>query len=149
MNEEHIVVNRASGRMLSHAAAEISVRDFTVVSDEPPSRGGEDRAPTPLEYVLVALCACTNASSGRLAQKMRFAYDLLETEAEGELDIRGRKGEADVPVHYRRVRLRVRIRTDESDARIERLASLVARYCPVDSLIRTAVPEYEVEWTRV
>ena len=148
MNEDHIVVNRASGRMLTNAASEIAVRDFTVVSDEPPSRGGEDRAPTPLEYVLVALCACTNASTGRLAEKMRFAYDVLETDAEGELDIRGRKGEADVPVHYRRVRLHVRIRTDESDSRIERLASLVARYCPVDSLIRTAVPDYEVEWTR-
>ena len=28
-----------------------------IVSDEPPRRGGEDRGPTPLEYVLVALCA--------------------------------------------------------------------------------------------
>jgi uncharacterized OsmC-like protein len=149
MTEENIVVNRASGRMLTHAASEIAVRNFLVVSDEPPSRGGDDRAPTPLEYVLVALCACTNASAGRLAAKMRFRYDLLETEAEGELDIRGRKGEADVPVHYRKVRLHVRIRTDELDARIERLASLVARYCPVDSLIRTAVPDYEVQWTRV
>ncbi len=54
---EYIVVNRASGRMLSHAAAEVSVRRFTLVSDEPPARGGEDRGPTPLEYVLVALCA--------------------------------------------------------------------------------------------
>jgi uncharacterized OsmC-like protein len=149
VNEEHVVVNRASGRMLTQAASEIAVRSFTVVSDEPRSRGGDDRAPTPLEYVLVALCACTNASTGRLAQKMRFSYDLFETDAEGELDIRGRKGEADVPVHYRRVRLRVRIRTDESDERIKRLASFVARYCPVDSLIRTAVPDYEVEWTRV
>ena len=148
MTNDHIVVNRASGRMLTHAGAEIAVRGFTVVSDEPRSRGGDDRAPTPLEYVLVALCACTNASTGRIAQKMRFTYDALETEAEGELDIRGRKGEADVPVHYRKVRLHVRIRTDESDARIDRLASLVARYCPVDSLIRAAVPEYEVVWRR-
>lgn len=60
MNElpEYVVVNRASGRMLTHSAAEISVRDFPpLVSDEPPSRGGEDRGPTPLELVLVALCA--------------------------------------------------------------------------------------------
>ncbi len=54
---EHVVVNRACGRMLTPAAAEIRVREFTVVSDEPPSRGGDDRGPTPLEYVLVALCA--------------------------------------------------------------------------------------------
>ena len=55
---KHTVVNRASGKMLTHAAAEVYVRDFPpVISDEPPSRGGEDRAPTPLEYILVALCA--------------------------------------------------------------------------------------------
>lgn len=55
---DYVVVNRARGRMLTHAAAEVRVRDFpAIVSDEPPSRGGEDRGPTPLEYVLVALCA--------------------------------------------------------------------------------------------
>ena len=55
---DHIVINRASGKMLTHAAAEVFVRDFPpVISDEPPSRGGENRGPTPLEYILVALCA--------------------------------------------------------------------------------------------
>lgn len=55
---EYIVVNRARGKMLTHSASEIVVRHFPpVLSDEPPTRGGEDRAPSPLEYVLVALCA--------------------------------------------------------------------------------------------
>ena len=55
---DYVVVNRASGRMLTRSASEIRVRDFApIVSDEPPARGGEDRGPTPLEYVLVALCA--------------------------------------------------------------------------------------------
>jgi hypothetical protein len=54
----YIVTNRARGKMLSHAAAAIYVRDFApVVSDEPPSRGGENRGPSPLEYILAALCA--------------------------------------------------------------------------------------------
>jgi uncharacterized OsmC-like protein len=56
--EEYIVINNASGKMLSHTAAAIRVREFPqIVSDEPPKRGGEDRGPTPLEFVLVALCA--------------------------------------------------------------------------------------------
>lgn len=54
----YIVVNRARGKMLTHDAAEIYVRDFApIISDEPPSRGGENRGPSPLEYILVALCA--------------------------------------------------------------------------------------------
>lgn len=55
---EYIVVNRAYGKMISNAAAEIRIRDFPpLVSDEPPARGGENRGPTPLELILAALCA--------------------------------------------------------------------------------------------
>lgn len=84
-----------------------------------------------------------------MAAKIRCGYSELETEVEGELDTRGRKGEADVPVHYRAVRLHVRIRSDEPDEKLDRLAQLVARYCPVDSLVRAAVPEYAVTWERM
>lgn len=55
---DYVVVNRARGKMLTHSATELRVREFpALVSDEPSSRGGENRGPTPLEYVLAALCA--------------------------------------------------------------------------------------------
>ncbi len=73
----------------------------------------------------------------------------METFAEGVLDTRGRKGLADVPVHYKSVRLTIRIKTEESDKRLQRLADLMARYCPVDSLVRAAVPDYHVIWERM
>lgn len=54
----HLVTNRANGKMIDHAASQIFVRDFDpIVSDEPPSRGGHDQGPSPLEYILAALCA--------------------------------------------------------------------------------------------
>ena len=83
-----------------------------------------------------------------MAAKIRFAYEQLETTAAGVLDTRGRLGLADVPVHYTTVRLTIRIKTGETDARLQRLADLVGRYCPVDSLIRAAVPDYQVTWER-
>jgi uncharacterized OsmC-like protein len=147
---EDIVTNRARGRMLTRTATELRVRDLAPsVSDEPAKRGGEDRGASPLELVLFSLCACTNVTTSRMAGKLRFEYSNLETEAEGELDTRGRKGTADVPVHYRAVRLRVRIATEESDDRIKRLADLVGRYCPVDSLMRAAIDRYTVDWERM
>lgn len=84
-----------------------------------------------------------------MAEKIRFKYSDLETAAEGVLDVRGRLGLADVPVHYRAVRLTVRIRTEESEERVRRLSELVGRYCPVDSLVRVAVPDYVVTWERM
>jgi uncharacterized OsmC-like protein len=84
-----------------------------------------------------------------MAAKIRFTYEDLETFAEGDLDTRGRKGEADVPVHYHTVRVKIRIKTDEEDTKLERLADLVARYCPVDSFYRAAVPNYHVTWERM
>jgi len=85
-----------------------------------------------------------------LADKIRFEYENLETHAEGTLDTRGRKGLADdVPVHYKAVRLTIRIKTEESEKRLKRLIDLVARYCPVDSLVKAAVPDYEVVWERM
>lgn len=147
--DEHVVVNRAEGAWSAPMTTTLRARQFTVTSDEPPARGGQDGGPTPLELLMASLCACTTVSAARMAAKLRFAYSALETVAEGELDTRGRKGEADVPVHHRSVRLRVRIATEESDAKLDRLADLVGRYCPVDSFMRAAVPDYEVAWERM
>jgi len=84
-----------------------------------------------------------------MAEKIRFNLQGLEASAEGVLDIRGRKGEADVPVHFSSVRLHVRIKTDEPDKRVQRLIELAEKYCPVQSLIRAAVPDFEVTWERM
>jgi len=84
-----------------------------------------------------------------MAEKIRFNLQGLEASAEGVLDIRGRKGEADVPVHFSSVRLHVKIKTDESDERVQRLIELAEKYCPVQSLIRAAVPNFEVTWERM
>ncbi len=84
-----------------------------------------------------------------MAAKIRFEYEALETYAEGTLDTRGRKGEAKVPVHYKAVRLTIHLKTKEPDKKLQRLADLVSRYCPVDSLIKAAVPDYEVIWERI
>jgi uncharacterized OsmC-like protein len=84
-----------------------------------------------------------------MAEKIRFEYKDLKTFAEGDLDSRGRKGLADVPVHYQAVRLKVQIKSNEPNKKFKRLQDLVARYCPVDSLIRAAVSDYAVTWERI
>ncbi len=84
-----------------------------------------------------------------MAEKLRFDLQGLEAAAEGTLDIRGRRGEADVPVHFTSVRLHVKLKTPEPAARVQRLIELAERYCPVQSLIRAAVPDFVVTWERL
>ncbi len=84
-----------------------------------------------------------------MAEKIKFELQDLEAYAEGVLDIRGRKGEANVPVHFMSVRLHVKIKTTESEERVQRLIELAEKYCPVQSLIRAAVLDFEVTWERL
>lgn len=84
-----------------------------------------------------------------MADKIRFQYENLETYSEGILDTRGRKGLADVPVHYQSINLTIKIWSDESPERLQRLSDLVARYCPVDSLVGAAIPDYTVTWEQI
>jgi len=147
--EAFLITNRAWGERIDATASRVVVRGFAVLVDEPPSRGGRDRAPTPLEYVLIALCGCLNVTISRMAERLRFAVEGVELEAEGVLDVRGRQGVAGVPVHYRSVWVRVWIQTPEREERLQRLAELVERYCPVSSLIRSAVPDFRITWMRL
>jgi uncharacterized OsmC-like protein len=84
-----------------------------------------------------------------MAEKIKFDLQALDASAEGVLDIRGRKGEANVPVHFSSVRLHVKIKTTEPDERVKHLIELAEKYCPVQSLMRAAVPDFEVTWERL
>jgi uncharacterized OsmC-like protein len=50
--------SRIHGVMIDHSASQMQVRELPlVVSDEKPSGGGKNRGPSPLEYILIGLCA--------------------------------------------------------------------------------------------
>ncbi|HYY54406.1 MAG TPA: OsmC family protein [Candidatus Dormibacteraeota bacterium] len=118
------------------------------VSDEPPERAGHDEGPTPLQLVLSGLCACEAVTMKRTADRMRMRVEGFEIEAEGVIDVRGRKGTADVPAHFLRVDVRARVRTSETDERVQRLRELVERHCPVATLLRSAPLEFHSAWER-
>ena len=53
-----LFTSRVHGKMLEHNLSQIQVRELPpLLADEKPSGGGQDRGPSPLEYVLVGLCA--------------------------------------------------------------------------------------------
>lgn len=49
--------------------ADIAVRDFQFVADEPPRSGGEDAGAMPTEYLLVALASCYAMALAHVARR--------------------------------------------------------------------------------
>jgi uncharacterized OsmC-like protein len=50
--------SQVHGVMIDHSARQMQVRELPpVISDEKPSGGGKNRGASPLEYILIGLCA--------------------------------------------------------------------------------------------
>ena len=104
--------NEASTRTVT------TVRDFTVVTDE---ASGSNSGPTPLENVLASLTGCEGVIINRVAEAMRFQYNAVEMECEGEVDQRGSRGVRGVRPYFNWVKLKVAVHSNESPERFARL----------------------------
>ncbi len=140
---------RASGVWRGRMRTDLVAGRHRFVADEPPEREGQDAGPTPLQLALAGFCACETVTMKRTADKMRLRVDGFEVEADGVIDVRGRKGTADVPAHFLRVEVRARVRTSASDERVQRLKEVVERHCAMAALFRAAPLEFVSTWERV
>ncbi len=130
--------NEASTRTVT------TVRDFTVVTDE---ASGSNSGPTPLENVLASLTGCEGVIINRVAEVMRFQYNAVEMECEGEVDQRGSRGVRGVRPYFNWVKLKVAVHSNESPERFARLKKNVEYRCPVMNLLRGAGVEVMTDWT--
>ncbi len=130
--------NEASTRTVT------TVRDFTVVTDE---ASGSNSGPTPLENVLASLTGCEGVIINRVAEAMRFQYNAVEMECEGEVDQRGSRGVRGVRPYFNWVKLKVTVHSNESPERFARLKKNVEHRCPVMNLLRGADVEVMTDWT--
>lgn len=98
-------------------------------ADEPPLLAGNDQAPNPVEHLLHALAACVTTSMVAHAAVRGIHIEELESELEGDIDLRGFLGVSnDVPKGYTNIRVKFRVKADaENTARLKRLTE----YSPV------------------
>jgi len=117
---------------------------FELDADEPPVLAGHDQAPNPVEHLLNALAACLTTSMVAHAAVRGIEIEELESEVEGDIDLRGFLGIAsDVPRGYTDIRVKFKVKADTEN--IERLKSL-AEYSPVyNSLINGTNVDIQVE----
>jgi uncharacterized OsmC-like protein len=119
-------------------------RTFAMDADEPAILAGNDEGANPVEHLLHALASCLTTSMVAHAAVRGIEIEELESELEGDIDLRGFLGLApEVPKGYTEIRARFRVKADPADlGRIEQLA----RFSPVfNTITRGARVEVGVE----
>ena len=97
--------------------------EFRYGADHPAVLVGEDRGPTPIEFLLHALAACITAGVGNIAAARGVTLTAVESQVEGDIDLQGILGlSAEVRNGYERVRISVTI---DGDAPPEKLREIV------------------------
>ncbi|MGC8783994.1 MAG: OsmC family protein [Armatimonadota bacterium] len=137
----------ADGKWEGGMRTRLQVRDFEpIYSDEPPSFGGQDSAPNPMELLLAALNGCLTVMTQVIARERGIEVHGITLHAEGELDLRGAMGDPNVPPYFRTVRERVELVTFASPEQVRALQEEVQRRCPVYTLLKAAGVEVRSEW---
>ena len=102
---------------------------FRMDADEPAILAGNDKGANPVEHLLHALASCLTTSMVAHAAVRGIQIDELESEFEGDIDLRGFLGLADdVPKGYTAIRAKFRVKADPAD--LETLRGLAA-FSPV------------------
>jgi uncharacterized OsmC-like protein len=126
--------NRSTVTGFHGARQEIAHRQtFTMDADEPAILAGNDEGANPVEHLLHALASCLTTSMVAHAAVRGIEIDELESELEGDIDLRGFLGLApDVPKGYTEIRARFRVKAKPED--VDRLQEL-AKFSPVFNTI--------------
>jgi uncharacterized OsmC-like protein len=108
-------------------------QQFELHADEPPILAGNDEGANPVEHLLNALAACVTTSMVAHAAVRGIHIEELESELEGDIDLRGFLGlDNDVPKGFTDIRIRFRVKADiDNMERLKRLTS----YSPVFNTI--------------
>jgi len=96
---------------------------FRYPADHPAVLVGQDRGPTPIEFLLHGLAACITAGIGNIAAVRGVTLTSVESHVEGDIDLAGILGlDANVRNGYERIRISFTI---AGDAPPEKLREIV------------------------
>jgi uncharacterized OsmC-like protein len=141
-NPEHARAHfSVDSRLLEGLRTNTKVRQFNVTVDEPPTAGGTDTGPNPVELILVALASCQEITYRLYAEHLGIPLDSVSIKLDGDLDLRGLYGVGkNVRPGFQNVRGTIRLQSSASQVDLTRLKHHVDAHCPVLNILTSAVP---------
>ncbi|HEY9686950.1 MAG TPA: OsmC family protein [Coleofasciculaceae cyanobacterium] len=135
--------NRASVKEFYEAGIPDESRDCTMIfeEDEPPVLLGENLGANPVEYILVGLSGCLTTSLVAQAAARGIPLKSVESELEGDLDVRGFLGLSEaVRNGYEGIRVKFKIESDAPEQDLQELVELAQQRSPVFDIVTNPVP---------
>lgn len=110
-----------------------------------PGVGGSGSAACSGDLLLAALAACAQLTCQMVAANMGLDGVAVSVTVEGDLDLRGTLGTADVPVGFEAIRVQFGLSGDVPAERLAKLQERTERYCVVLQTL-LAPPRVEARW---
>src|ERR1019366_2042034 len=111
-----------------------------------PGVGGSGSAACSGDLLLAALAACAQLTCQMVAANMGLDGVAVAVTVEGDLDLRGTLGTADVAVGFEAIRVRFGLSGDVPSERLDKLKERTERYCVVLQTL-LAHPSIEARWS--
>ena len=110
------------------------------IISEPVHVGGQNCAPTPLEFLLAGAVGCYAAVFAFYAAKLGVSYESFEAVARTNFDVRGHMI-ADAPSSaFARVTISIEVVSDAAENKLEEVQRLAFQGCPGIGTLREPVP---------
>ncbi len=109
------------------------------IISEPVHVGGQNVAPTPLEFLLSGAVGCYAAVFAFYAAKMGVSYDSFEATARANFDVRGHMMPDAPPSGFQTVTMEIRVVSDAEPAALQEIERLALQGCPGIATLRNPV----------
>ncbi len=136
----------ATGRRTGPLKTSVDVRNFEFTIDEPEKLGGQDEAPTPMEYVTGALGGCFTVTIELVAKEFQFSITDIEVNCRGSVDHRGLFGTANVSPHFQDVQVHIKLQSNIPPHKQSFFQGECLTRCPVYNLIKDSGAPITVDW---
>lgn len=116
-------------------------RNFQIIVDEPPTLGGADHGPNPVEYLLASYAGCLNVMGHLIAQELGFSIDKLEIEVSGNLNPARLFGTSFTErAGFKQIEIKLKPQTNADRNLLEKWLEEVENRCPVNDNLSQPTP---------
>jgi putative redox protein len=113
---------------------------YKFIISEPVHVGGQNCAPTPLEFLLSGAVGCYAAVFAFYAAKLGVTYDSFEAVARSDFDVRGHMIPGAPSSGFQKVTIEVSVASNAPRDRLREVERLASEGCPGLSSLREPVP---------